>query len=145
MDETKDNLSIKNQLWTTIINYNHNFIGGVVTNQTFNTYYPYKVWSTTFSWMRGHLRVEVEPVNWYEMEGGNPVVDFNGFENYTTRILRPPNIETGIPELNMIVEKYQYKDELIVNNELGGTKWNQITDTINGTDTPIMEQLDVAT
>ena len=79
------------------------------------------------------------------MTGGNPVADFNGFGNFAMHILRPQNIENVIPELNMILEKYQYTDELIVNNELGVTKWNQIHDMIKETDTPILEQLDVVT
>ena len=53
-------------------------------------------------------------------------MDFNGFENYIMRILRPPNIETGELDLNMIDDKYQYKNDLIVNNALGDTKLRQI-------------------
>ena len=42
------------------------------------------------------------------------------------RILRPPNIETGELDLNMIDDKYQYKNDFIVNNALGDTKLRKI-------------------
>ena len=33
-------------------------------------------------------------------------------------ILIPPNIETSEPEINMIANKYQYKDKFILNNTI---------------------------
>ena len=37
------------------------------------------------------------------MSVGNPVADFNEFGSYAMNVLIPPNIETGEPELKMIV------------------------------------------
>ena len=37
-------------------------------------------------------------------------------------IIRPPNNETGEPELNIISDRYQYKDKFILNNELSDLK-----------------------
>ena len=58
------------------------------------------------------------------MAGLNHVVYFNVFKNYDMHFLITPNIENGFPELNIIVKKYQYKDEFIINNSLGGIKLN---------------------
>ena len=43
--------------------------------------------------MVGPIMVKIEPFNGYDMEGGNPEVVFNGFENYSMHILRKLNIE----------------------------------------------------
>ena len=67
------------------------------------------------------------------MSGGNPEVDFNVFENYSMHVLRPPNIETGEPELKIVSDKYQYKDKFILKNQISGVKWNQISGTIKET------------
>ena len=53
-------------------------------------------------------------------------------------ILIPPKIETGKPEIKMIVNDYKYKDKFILNNTLIDLKWSQITDTIKETDPPIL-------
>ena len=95
-----------------------------------NTSYPYEVHITPFYWKGGIFRVKVEPGNWYEVEGGNPAVDFNGFKNYVMPILRTPKIETRKLELNMISEKHQDKDKVIRNNAHGDEKYIQITDKI---------------
>ena len=47
-DETEYILSIKEQLCTTMVNFNQNFIFGVVTNRTFNTSYSYEVFINPF-------------------------------------------------------------------------------------------------
>ena len=52
------------------------------------------------------------------MEGGKPAVDFNEFENYPMYILIPSNTEAGEPDINMIDDKYQYKDKFILNIKL---------------------------
>ena len=41
--------------------------------------------------------------------GGNLKVGLNVFDNYTVNVMRPPNIETGEPEPNMIAGEYQYR------------------------------------
>ena len=42
-DYTNDIHPIKDQLWKTIEKFIHNLIEGIVTYQTFNTYYPNEV------------------------------------------------------------------------------------------------------
>ena len=59
-----------------------------------------------------------------------PIVDFNVFENYNMHVMKPQNIENGEIEQNMISDKYQYKDNLFLNNSIGDIKWNQINDAI---------------
>ena len=53
-------------------------------------------------------------------------------------VLISPNTKTGETDLNIISNKYQLTDNLILNNTLGDEKWNQITDLIKKTDSPIM-------
>ena len=77
-----------------------------------------EVSSTPFSWTGGLVRVKLQSSNIYEVEGGKPAVDFNEFENYPMCILIPSNIEAGEPEINMIDDKYQYKDKFILNIKL---------------------------
>ena len=40
----------------------------------------------------------------------------------------PPNIQIGKPDINMIAEKYQEKEILILNNELSDERRYQIND-----------------
>ena len=40
----------------------------------------------------------------------------------------PPNIQIGKPDINMIAEKYQEKENLILNNELSDERRYQIND-----------------
>ena len=72
-------------------------------------------------------------------------MDINVFDKYAMNVLRPPNIETGETELNMISDKYQDKDKFILNNEFGDTEWIQITDMIKVIETPITGKLDDVT
>ena len=59
-DNTKYTLSIKEQLLTTISNFNQTFIGDVVANNTLTTYYPYDTFINKFYWMGGIIRVKAE-------------------------------------------------------------------------------------
>ena len=69
-------------------------------------------------------------VRWYKLVVINPTVELNLFQNYYVHILIPPNIETGEPVLKIIHDKFQYKDNLILNNSLSDEKLNQIPDMI---------------
>ena len=109
-------------------NSNQIFIDGIITKQTFNTYYPYEVIITPFYWTGFLVRFKVESGGWCQVTGGNPALYFNGFENYFTHVLIPPNIESGETEINIVSDKHQYKDKFIVNNRISNIKWNQITD-----------------
>ena len=60
-------------------------------------------------------------------------------------ILIPPNIETGRTELKTISDKYQDKDNLLLNNEISDEKGNQITDMIKETYPHIVVKLDGGT
>ena len=94
-------------------NFNRDFIGGVVIDSTFNTSHTYEVCSTPFYLTEGLVRVKVESGDWYEVVGGKPTVDFNSFEKYYTYVIRPPNIVTVKPEINMVADKYQDKEKFI--------------------------------
>ena len=63
-------------------------------------------------------------MNWYEVSGENPEVDFNGFGNYLMTLLRSPNIETGKQKLKMITDECQDKDKFILNNKFCDEKWS---------------------
>ena len=82
---------IKDQLQTTIKNFNETLIGGIVTNQTFNTTYPDKAHINTFSWTRSLVRVKAEEGDLYEVERWKPTADLNGFGNYIVHVIRPQN------------------------------------------------------
>ena len=60
-------------------------------------------------------------------------------------ILIPPNIETGRTELKTISDKYQDKDNFLLNNEISDEKGNQITDMIKETYPHIVVKLDGGT
>ena len=60
-------------------------------------------------------------------------------------ILISPNIESGDPELNVISDKYQDKDNFIRNSALSDIKRNQIHNTIKDTYPTILKQLDEGT
>ena len=53
---------------------------------------------------------------------GNHTVNLNGFEKYVIHALRLPNMENCEPELNMISNKHQDKDKLILNDSLDDKK-----------------------
>ena len=89
--------------------------------------------------------MKVESGDCYDVVGGNPAVDFDGFDSYALHILRLPNIGTGDSELKMIDEKYQGNDEFILTNALIDAKCYQIPDVIEETDPPILGQLDNGT
>ena len=54
----------------------------------------------------------------------------NLFEKYFVYFLIPPHTETGEPEINMVIGKYQYKYKLILNNSLVDAKLSQTPDMI---------------
>ena len=59
-------------------------------------------------------------------------VELNGFYIYSVHILRPQNTESDEPDLNNVGEKSQEKNELIISNTIINTRWNKITDMIQG-------------
>ena len=59
-------------------------------------------------------------------------MDLNRFYIYAVRILRPQNTESGEPELNIVGEKSQDKNEIILRNTIINAKWNQIDDMMQG-------------
>ena len=61
-----------------------------------------------------------------------PTLDPKGFYNYAVHILIPQNTEIGEPELNNFGDKSQDKNELILHNTIINTRWNQITNIIQG-------------
>ena len=67
----------------------------------------------------GIVRVKLESGDWYEVAGRKLEIYLNWFENCAMHVLIPPNIETSDPELNMISNKYQDKDNFILNYSLG--------------------------
>ena len=95
----KHNFSIKDKIWTTITNSNYIFIFGVVMYHKLNISYPYDIKINIFYWTGCLIRVDVEPGDWYDLLGVNPIVNINGFYKYTMHIMRWPNIDTGKPEL----------------------------------------------
>ena len=54
------------------------------------------------------------------------------FYKYYGPILRPQNNESGEPEFNNVGEKSQDKNEPILHNTIINSRWNQITDIIQG-------------
>ena len=79
------------------------------------------------------------------MVGENTEVNTTGFENYAMYLLRPTNFETGELELNIIYEKYQEKDNFVLNNAPSDAKWIHITDKIEEIKPLSMWKLDDAT
>ena len=59
-------------------------------------------------------------------------MEINWFYNYAVHILRPQNTESGEPWLNNFEEKSQDNNELILHNNIINSRWNQITDMIQG-------------
>ena len=74
---------------------NYIFIDGVATNYTLNTPHPYEVYITSYFWMWGLFVVKFESGDLYEVVDRNSAIYFDGFDSYTLRILRLPNIVTN--------------------------------------------------
>ena len=83
----------------------------------------------------------MEPGDWYEVIGGNPTVDLNIFDSHAAHVLRPPNIEYGEIELNIIANKHKEKSKFILNNALGYKNRNKILVVIKEIDLPITGKL----
>ena len=54
------------------------------------------------------------------------------FYKYAEHILRPQNNESGEPELNNVGDKYQDNNDLILHNTIINSRWNQISDMMQG-------------
>ena len=59
-DENKYILSTKDHIRTTMVNFNETFIFGIVTDPKFKTSHTYDICSTTFTQIRGILKVKLE-------------------------------------------------------------------------------------
>ena len=56
-----------------------------------------------------------------------PTVEVNEFYNYDVHVPRPQNNESGEPDLKEIGDKLQYKNDLILHNNIIDARWKQIT------------------
>ena len=91
MSDVKHNLSIEDQLWTSIKIPIIFLFSGVVINHTLNTSCPYEIHTNPFYWTGGLIIFNVETGDWYEVEGEKPTVYLNIFDNYALNVLRTGN------------------------------------------------------
>ena len=75
------------------------------------------------------------------MIGSGNIKTCSGFQ-CISQLFHAKNTETGELDINIVDDKYQKIYKYILNNSLIDAKQNQITDTINYLEPPIMEQLD---
>ena len=76
------------------------------------------------------------------MEGGKPIVNLNGFDNYSLHILGPLNTERGEPDLKQFVDKFQDNNEFILHYYISDARWNKNTDMIKELEPPVIWKLD---
>ena len=67
-------------------------------------------------------RFKVESGDLYEVVGGKPTVNLNGFDKYAVHFLRLRNPERGKPELNKIWNKFQDNKDYIIHNALSDSR-----------------------
>ena len=81
-------MSIRDKKQTTTENINKTLIHGVVTVHTSNIYY-FNI--TKISWEVKTVWFNKYWWTWYEVVGGNPKMDSNGFDKYDKHVIIIPN------------------------------------------------------